>query len=611
MAMAVPAAASQDTFREGDTVGKYLIIRLLGQGATANVYLATHSGEGRFVALKAMRPELTGQSAVREMFLFEARLLTQFEHPNVVRALEVGEMSKDPYLVLEYLDGAPMHLLIAAAAERNVRIPFPVVATLMDGALAGLEHVHTTTKTRKGIVHCDISPYNLFATYEGDAKLIDFGIARVGTKAARTNDVRGRYAYMAPEQALARPFDHRADLFSMGVVLWEVMAGQRLFRRGDDETTKQAMLTMRVPRLMDLIDDDAPPGLDDVVRAALQRDPEQRVASAAELRAMLRQVAEGVGGLADPIDVAQFCSSLTGGSLLSPGVSSLAPMRPKAYSIELAGNLATAPAMPILKPEELGFGAFVQGMAPNFGADDADADLPPAFRALTPAAPMRPLGDPNASGALPMFEDEFTVMADGVMALRGSGPKTPAHAMHTSGMVHTPMVAAPPKRSRLGVTLVVFGLLFAVGAGGAFLYLQNNPESAFEGEPAMPPAASPNPEAVETIELDSLPGERNDPLGGGVGSGNALSPAGTPPPDPNVIEMKDGYLDVLAGDPPAVVYIDGKPIGKTPMRAYALPAGQHVVQLIRNGKSLYANMVQISEDEIASVDVSDKPIELE
>lgn len=127
----------------------------------------------------------------------------------------------------------------------------------------------------------------------------------------------------------------------------------------------------------------------------------------------------------------------------------------------------------------------------------------------------------------------------------------------------------------------------------------------------MPPAASPNPEAVETIELDSLPGERNDPLGGGVGSGNALSPAGTPPPDPNVIEMKDGYLDVLAGDPPAVVYIDGKPIGKTPMRAYALPAGQHVVQLIRNGKSLYANMVQISEDEIASVDVSDKPIELE
>ena len=205
MAMAAVPVSSKSALREGDTVGKYLIIRLLGQGATANVYLATNSDEGRFVALKAMRPELSGQSAVRDMFTFEARLLTQFSHENVVRAVEVGELGKDHFLVLEYLDGAPMHQIIGAAAERSVAIPFQVIATLLDGALAGLDHVHATTKTRKGIVHCDISPYNLFATYEGSTKLIDFGIARIGTKAARAAEVRGRYAYMSTRAGARSP----------------------------------------------------------------------------------------------------------------------------------------------------------------------------------------------------------------------------------------------------------------------------------------------------------------------------------------------------------------------------------------------------------------------
>lgn len=612
MAMAAVPAASRSSLREGDTVGKYLIIRLLGQGATANVYLATNSDEGRFVALKAMRPELSGQTAVREMFTFEARLLTQFSHENVVRALEVGELGKDPFLVLEYLDGAPLHQIIGAAAERGVSIPFPVVATLLDGALDGLEHVHTTTKTRKGIVHCDISPYNLFATYEGQTKLIDFGIARVGTKAQRAMEVRGRYAYMSPEQALSRAFDHRADVFSIGVVLWEVLAVQRLFRRKDDETTKQALLTMRVPRLAELPNLQVPAGVDEVIRLALQRDPAQRFPSAQAMRDALRQVAAQEGGLADPQDVAAFCAQLTGGSLLSPGATSLAPMRPRAFSIELPANQGTAPVMPVIRPEELGFGAFVQGMAPNF---TPGAGIAPAFQDPNAAA-FPPMNDADSSGVQPMFEDEFTMMADGVMALRGSAPMTSETAMQTTGgIVHTHTPLNPKASSpKWGLLLGVCGVLFGLGAGGAWYYVKQSEPEFDDGFGALPDAvqstaatAGAGAGADGVIELDSVPGEKSAPIGGGVGSGNALTPAGNAPPPVDsageIIEMKDGYLDALAGADPADVYIDGKWTAKTPLKAHALPAGTHVVQLLRGSKSLFAANVDIPEGEIYVVDV--------
>jgi serine/threonine-protein kinase len=564
-----------------------------------------------------MRPELSGQSAVRDMFTFEARLLTQFNHDNVVRAVEVGELGKDPFLVLEYLDGAPMHQIIGAAAERGVAIPFQVIATLLDGALAGLDHVHTTTKTRKGIVHCDISPYNLFATYEGAIKLIDFGIARVGTKAQRAMEVRGRYAYMSPEQALGRPFDQRADIFSIGVVLWEVIAGQRLFRRRDDETTKQALLTMRVPRLAELENVTVPDGVDEIIRMALQRDPAQRFPSAQSMRDVLAEVAMRVGGAAEPNEVAAFCSHLTGGSLLSPGVTSLAaPMRPRAFSIEIPPNHGTAPAMPIIRPDDMGFGQMLQGLAPNF---TPGADIAPAFREPVNAAfaPPSPHGAADVTGALPMFEDEFTMMADGVMALRGAvAQNTPDGAMQTTGgIVHTHTPLGTQRSSpRWGVMLGACFVLFALGAGGALYYVRQQSDPDI-GELALPPtpatsAAITNavadagaPEGV--IELDSVPGEKSAPLGGGVGSGNVLSPAGSPPPAASageVIEMKDGYLDALAGES-TEIYIDGKWTGKTPMKAHALPAGTHVIQLVRGNKSLFAQNVDIPEGEITTVDL--------
>ena len=256
-------------------------------------------------------------------------------------------------------------------------------------------------------------------------------------------------------------------------------------------------------------------------------------------------------------------------------------------------------------------------MAPNF---TPGADIAPAFRDPMKAAfPAVKPGQADVTGSLPMFEDEFTMMADGVMALRGTTLPTPESAIQTTGgIVHTHTPLQPDRTGpRWGILLGACGLLFAVGAGGAYWYVhQQAVEDPFAGaEPAIAPVAPTGPAAPTAggaasgvIELDSVPGELAAPLGGGVGSGNVLSPAGNPPApassDGEVIEMKDGYLDVISTGNPAEVYLDGKWTGKTPLKAHALPAGTHVVQLIRGNKSLFAQNVEILEGQIVTVDLA-------
>ncbi len=201
-------------------------------------------GTTRVVALKRLL-RTTGTEAARlEMFLREARLTTLLEHPNVIRSFEYGESAGEVFLAMEYVAGEPLSRLLAVAAERHEGLPLPVIAYILAEACEGLHAAHELRGANGeslGVVHRDVSPHNVMVGYDGSVKLLDFGVAKIDlidcVARTKTGEVKGKTAYMSPEQAMGEPLDRRSDLYSMGAVLFECVAGRRMWVRGRTSTS--------------------------------------------------------------------------------------------------------------------------------------------------------------------------------------------------------------------------------------------------------------------------------------------------------------------------------------------------------------------------------------
>ena len=261
----------------------------------AKVYLAVARDAGggqRLLVLKAMQEDLALDSDLVAMFKDEARLGASLRHPNVVETLEVVELLGRPMIVMEYLEGEPLSRVLHAkeGQELTRAMKLQVVAAALDG----LDYIHEVSDAAGaplGLVHRDVSPHNIFVTFDGRVKVLDFGIAKglgsIGQ--SRTNDLKGKIRYMAPEQMEGQAVDRRADVFSVGVILWEIATGQRLWQARSEVNVMRAVLTEGVP----------PPRsasssvsieLNDLCMKALARSPADRYQSAAELRAALNRL---------------------------------------------------------------------------------------------------------------------------------------------------------------------------------------------------------------------------------------------------------------------------------------------------------------------------------
>jgi len=276
--------------------GKYMLVAKLGQGATSEVFLAVVSGPAGFrkpVVLKRLYPNLVEEPGIVDMFQDEARLAARLNHPHVVQTLEVGQFEGFHFIAMEYLEGVALDRVLSRAKQMQIRIPPPLSARIVYDALEGLGHAHQLTDfdgTPMRVVHRDVSPQNVFITFEGVVKLLDFGVAKAATSIARTETgvVKGKYAYIAPEQALDEGIDERADLWSTGVVLWELLAARRLFKSSNEVATLQKALTAPIPALSTYARDVAP-DLQSVVSRALERDPSRRYRSAAQMQVDLER----------------------------------------------------------------------------------------------------------------------------------------------------------------------------------------------------------------------------------------------------------------------------------------------------------------------------------
>jgi serine/threonine protein kinase len=269
------------------TIGRYRRLAELGRGGMATVYLAAARGPSGFtklVVLKELRPDLAQDAEFRTMFLDEARLAARLNHPNVVQTYEVGEDGNRQVIVMEYLEGQPL------SRARKV-LPSPLVYFALSNVLAGLEHAHDLLDfqgTPLKVVHRDVSPHNIFVTYSGEVKLCDFGIAKAADSSAvtATGDMKGKLSYMAPEQARGEVVDARADLFAVGVVLWETATGRRLWSNMQDVQILAQLLGGSIPTPRS-VDPTVPPQLERICMKALAFEPDQRYSRAAELQADL------------------------------------------------------------------------------------------------------------------------------------------------------------------------------------------------------------------------------------------------------------------------------------------------------------------------------------
>ncbi|HEU4578290.1 MAG TPA: serine/threonine-protein kinase [Polyangiaceae bacterium] len=313
--MAEPEAELEHAVaRAGPASGarKYHLLMQLGRGGTAVVHAALARGIGGFsklVVLKVTRPELADHPEAVRMFLNEARVSARMNHPNVVQVYEVVEDQGLPVMVMEYLEGQSFATLLRRLHESggySVNLGLSVVCK----ALEGLHYAHSLTDFSGRplkIIHRDVTPHNIFVTYEGQVKLLDFGIAKVDATAdhTKTGVIKGKLAYMPREQIDGSDMDCRTDLFAVGVILWEVVAGQRMWGTLSDATLMKALLCNDIPRLRDA-KPDVDPELEQIINKAIEPEPDDRYGSAQELLAALTAYLESHGGMSAQSVIAEL-----------------------------------------------------------------------------------------------------------------------------------------------------------------------------------------------------------------------------------------------------------------------------------------------------------------
>jgi tRNA A-37 threonylcarbamoyl transferase component Bud32 len=292
MIMSNPLDGNQ---QEGDQLGRYRLVAVLGQGGMGRIYLAVTSGLGEFrklLVVKELQQELARNERFVEMFLAEAKLAARLNHPNIVQTIEAGEENGRYFLSMEFLEGQPLTELLKRATVEPV-VTLATRLQILCEVLSALQYAHELCDfdgTPFQIVHRDITPHNVFVTYHGQVKLVDFGIAKAVDVESLTSAgvFKGKFAYAAPEQVRGEVVDQRSDLFAVGVMLWEAIAMRRFASGPPTRLSIDKRIRGIEPRIIEAVPT-VEPALAEICDRALHIDRDQRFSSASEFRAALQR----------------------------------------------------------------------------------------------------------------------------------------------------------------------------------------------------------------------------------------------------------------------------------------------------------------------------------
>ncbi len=383
--------------------GKYQILERIAVGGMAEIFRARLDGIGGFqrsFAIKRIAPNLTGNPEFVDMLVDEAKVAGLLSHANIVQILDLGSVDQQFYIAMEYVNGRDLGQVLARCAEKGITLPVPHAVFVLLEMLKGLEYAHNRQVMRGGrpvplnIVHRDIAPGNVLVSFQGEVKLTDFGIAKASVKALETMSgvIKGRFDYMSPEQAAAQPIDQRSDLFSAGVLFYEVLTGRHPFRQAGELATLEAVRRGQYASPSE-VNPDVPYALDVVVDKALRVRPDDRLQSATEFKEALDRFFHDSGFIFSASTLAAFVRGLF----------------PEAAPAERR-PASDAPTRP-LEPEDVELdddeSSGRNPHIPGRGVETGPRALSPDASTLRPAPAAR---DPGASNtALSMLRDAVSL----------------------------------------------------------------------------------------------------------------------------------------------------------------------------------------------------------
>lgn len=559
-------------------VGKYQLVSKLATGGMAEVFLARAEGPMGFektLVLKRILPHLAEDPAFVGMFFTEARVAAQLNHPHIVQIFDFGQADGTYYLAMEYIDGPDLRTLSARASETGVQLPPAFCAKVVSAACEGLAFAHdfvdAASGKHLGLIHRDISTDNLLLTRQGTLKVVDFGIAKASNQSHKTKTglIKGKIAYMPVEQLQGQQLDRRADVYALGVVLYELLTGQYPFEATTDVSMMQAILfeplvpaSSRRP--------DLPPGLVPILDKALAKVREQRYPDCIAFQADLERFIHSTGQTVGARDLAQWVERLC--------PKSSAGVKPN----------------PTNKGEDIGFSA--TAMSPQ--RTPASGTHPGTMAAPRDAEPGSPtdntrfrtaLSHPAGQGTEPRLEPTLISQSRTGLPAVDPGKEDVAFGIRQS-------------RSRLG--MVVGGLVLLAAGSGVVLFRSNTespaptppaPMQAAPTPPAQPQpvvAAPPSPPSSPPVAEPVAPPSETQPVEAtGAVAAQVAEPAGEKPaPEPTPQEATDAQPARRKAHqkarlefrirPFATVFLDGKALGQTPFAPVQVPVGTHTVRLI-------------------------------
>jgi eukaryotic-like serine/threonine-protein kinase len=303
----------------GSAASSYEILAKLAMGGMAEIFLArgaSAAGVERYVVLKRVLRHKANDEAFMSMFLDEARLAAQLQHANIAQVYDIGKLGDSYFFTMEYVHGETVRNLLQRSYGLRRPIPISAVLPIIAGAAAGLHHAHERKGydgKHLGIVHRDVSPSNLMISYEGTVKVVDFGVAKAAHRdtETRSGTVKGKITYMSPEQCRGHDLDRRSDLFALGIVMWEMLTTERLFRRASDFENMQAIVSEEVAPPSKLRPD-VPPEVDRIVMKLLAKSPADRYQTADELHEAIEAVAVATGTSLATASLGRFMRELFG-----------------------------------------------------------------------------------------------------------------------------------------------------------------------------------------------------------------------------------------------------------------------------------------------------------